>query len=154
MKVTTRFSLRSLPALAVLACVLVGCSSSPVVVEISDNEKHMKRIAVLYGDYRRAKGTSPKNTAELKAWVKSLPKADLERRGIDAVDQVFISPRDSQEYVIVPTPKNAMMGMSKVIAYEKTGVEGKRWKINTQSYINEVTEAELDQVLKEIGQKR
>ena len=157
MTLPVRLDLRYLPGLALLACVLVGCSSNTNSggAPFSDQEFHMKRIASLYNDFKNShKGAYPKNTAELKAWVKSMKKEEQQKHNIDDPDKVFISPRDKEEYVVVPTPKNAMMGMSKIIAYEKNGVGGKRWKIGTQGYINEVSDEDLDKLLAEIGQKR
>jgi hypothetical protein len=148
-----RLPLRLLPGLFVLTWLIIGCGSKVVVVEFTENEKHMKRLAGIYNAYKAAKRTTPKNTAELKAWVKSLPKTELERMSIDDPEKVFVSPRDGQEYVVMPTPKNAPMGMA-TIAYEKQGVDGKRWTVSTQSYIGEVTDQELDQLLKQLGHKR
>ncbi len=155
MTLSLRYPLELLPALVVSVCLLAGCSSTPPpAAEFTPNEVHLKRVVGLYSEYKSTKGTWPKNTAELKAWVKSMPKAELEKHNIDDVDKVFISPRDGQEYVIVPMPPKAPMGMTKVIAYEKTGVQGKHWKIASQGYINEVTTEQLDKLLQEVGQKR
>src|SRR5262249_147548 len=140
---------------AVLAGLLLGCSSGKThVSDFSDQEKHMKRVASLYSGYKGAKGAVPQKTEELKTWVKALKKEELDTRGVTDVDKALVGPRDGKELVIVPTPKNAKMGMSKIIAYERDGVSGKHWTLGSQGHVTEVTEEELEQLLSEVGQKR
>jgi hypothetical protein len=141
-------------SVAVLAGLLAGCGQKTHVHEFSDQEKHMKRVATLYSGFKGAKGATPQNTEELKAWIKSLKKEELDSRGVTDADKALVSPRDGKEVAIVPTPKNAKMGMSKIIAYEREGVGGKHWALGSQGHLTEVTDEELDQLLTEVGQKR
>jgi hypothetical protein len=56
---------------------------------------------------------------------------------VDDPDRVLISPRDHQQYVLNPVP-----GMTSVLVYEKTGVDGKRQTASTMgtvAYMDEET---------------
>jgi hypothetical protein len=62
------------------------------------------------------------------------PKKDkLAARGIEDLDDAFVSPRDKQPYVLVK-PEAAQRGPGgrppMLWVYEKTGVDGKRMGVN------------------------
>jgi hypothetical protein len=137
------------------ACVVGGCGSGgPVGEDRKPDEKHITRIASLYTDFKSThKGRPPRDTEELKNWVKGLKKEQLAARNITDLDTVFVSPRDNQPYVIAkPPPPPKRMGpgggppaMGAVIVYEKTGVNGKHMAANGMGYAYELSPEDFKQ---------
>src|SRR5262245_43674347 len=110
--------------------LLAGCSgTNPQDTGLSSEAVHIAKIASLYMEFRSAtRGKLPATAEELKAWAKTLPKERLASLNIEDVDKAFISPRDNEPYVLVrpEVVRRAPGGMAPVLAYEKTGVNGKR----------------------------
>jgi hypothetical protein len=135
----------------VLAAFAAGCGGSAVSTgTVTEAQTNLQSISVAYMKFiQKHNMTPPKSEDEFKTWVKSLPAKELEDMRIKDKEKVFISPRDNQPYVIVPNvampgagmgssggsppakgeggpPRNAGTGKPPVVAYEKTGVGGKR----------------------------
>jgi hypothetical protein len=53
---------------------------------------------------------------------------------------VFVSPRDHEPYVLVKAPKMAMGPMG-VLAFEKTGVEGKHLAVSEMANVTSIDDA-------------
>jgi hypothetical protein len=137
---TTRLAVLGLGALALAAA---GCGpSSPHMnarPEVPPGEAELRKIVALYLAYGQAKNNqSPANAEALKAFAKGLPKAKLQELEIDDVDKVFISPRDNQPFVVIP---RSGPGPGRLVAHEKTGVNGKRLIAAGQGSVREVDEA-------------
>ena len=142
---------RLLVVLAVLSCFLggfaVGCGGGPKVVPQTKTESHLQTLAVLYGQYMgENRGKSPPDEATFKAYIKKLPADRLMGK---TVDELFVSPRDNQPYVII---YNVVMGMPgidppTVVAHEKTGTMGKRYVATGGGGVEEVDEARFQQLI-------
>jgi hypothetical protein len=123
---------RSLGLIAL--AVLAGCGADPLA---SKTAQRLKGIAEIYLSYAAAKsGGGPESEAVFKKYMKSVDAIQLEMAKIDpkAIDDVFVSERDKQPFVIVyGLSITRISGDSKeVLAYEKTGENGK----HLLSYIN------------------
>src|SRR3712207_7822251 len=55
------------------------------------------------------------------------------RLEVEDVDRVLVSPRDDEPFVLVHLP----VGMGPVLAYEKTGVGGKRLVLSSQGTVRD-----------------
>ena len=127
-----------LMVLILTAYAAAGCSKpAPPPVE----ESRLSKLAVFYGRYiSQNKGKTPPNEAELKKFIAKLePAANL--------DELFVSPRDSEPYVVRYNIKAGMPGGAVVTAHEKTGVEGKRMVALTTGDVRTVDEAEFKKLL-------
>jgi hypothetical protein len=114
--------------LGVLALATAGCEASSPKLRSRDaippGEAELRKIVSLYIAYAKANNNkSPANAEQLKAWAKGLPKAKLQEFEIEDLDKVFVSPRDNQPFVVIP---RTGPGPGRVIACEKTGVNGAR----------------------------
>jgi hypothetical protein len=142
---------RGLLALMMGLCLVAGCGPiGPGKTDLSTDEKHILKLASLYTDFKGAhQGAVPKDAAELKQWAKGMKKEDLAKRGIDNLDEAFVSPRDHQPYVLVK-PELGKMGPGgrppMLLAYEQTGVSGKRMCANGMGYAWEADEEQLKQL--------
>ncbi len=119
-----------------LSIGLAGCSGSGDPPPRDEAEKHIFCAAMLHQRFPlKNQGRGAKNDADLKKFMKSLTKEELENMGIQDAETALISPRDNQPYVInwkAPTMADlrSMKGSSGFpywIMHEQTGVGGKRW---------------------------
>jgi hypothetical protein len=133
---------RAALGLGALALAAAGCGPPSPKLHSRDvippGEAELKQIASLYLEYTKHNGNkSPATAEQLKAWAKGQPKDKLTELGIEDVDKVFISPRDNQPFVVIP---KTGPGPGRVIAYEATGVKGKRYVAAGQGSVREVSE--------------
>ena len=115
-------------------------------------QSHLKPLAILYGQFvGEHQGRPPKDEQEFKQYVRSQSPEVLASFGISDADTVFISSRDGQPYVVrygnaaktgPPGP-----GGQPVIAYERTGVSGKRFVASSIGAVEEVDEARFKELV-------
>ena len=92
---------------------------------------------------------------EFKDFIRSLPKAELDGMGVDPsnLDSLFTSPRDNQPFVVryqqAKSAGGMMGGQPIVVAYEKTGVDGKRAVVTSLAGVEELDEAQFKQKVPE-----
>lgn len=132
-----------------LPCLpLVGCGGpSEVRNPQAKVESHLQTLSVLFMQYTSEnKGQSPPDEATFKKYVNGLPPERLMGK---TADELFISPRDSQPYVVFYGVKMGMPGAGPpaVVAYEKTGVLGKRYIATALGGVEEVDEAKFQQLV-------
>ena len=94
----------------------IGCQQTQKPVE----EARPSQLAIFYGRFISAhQGQSPANEKELKDFISKLD-ANVN------VDEIFVSPRDNEPYVVRYKLGTAMPGAEMVTVHEKTGVNGKK----------------------------
>ena len=96
----------------------------------------------MYNAAVRELGRAPKNEQELKDFVAANGDPFIKPLGLDNPEQLFVSERDGEPFVIMygQRPKGTR---GDLIAYEQTGVDGKRRAGYSLGIIEEVTEEEL-----------
>src|SRR6478672_11820177 len=118
----------ALCAAVVCAISLAGCSRSDPLK--SPTAARLKGLATMYLDYAAAKGGGPPSEAEFKKHLHRGEKFVLQGNGVDpnAIDATFVSERDKEPFVVLyGVGISQISGTSApVVAYEKTGVAGKR----------------------------
>src|SRR5947209_3813262 len=114
--------------LAALGVAAGGCGPKVAGLEREpEGREEMRRLVSLYSAYRTANNSPPANADQLRAWAKKQSAAKLTEMQIDDPDKAFISPRDNKPFVVLPMNASAARGPMIVIAYEKEGVNGKRY---------------------------
>ncbi len=129
-----------LSLLLVIATTSLACTQQ--APPPTQQEIHLKALAVCYGKFLAShQGRTPKNEAEFKAFVEQLPREQIPGAPSDS-SSLFVSPRDNQPYLIRYDIGPAMPGLhAPVIAYEQTGVDGKRYVANLLGAVEQVDEA-------------
>jgi hypothetical protein len=135
--------------LALALGALVGCNRGPTKTDLAPEEKHILKLASLYGDFRAKTGRPPKTIEELKGFARKMSKQDLASRGLDDLDKAFVSQRDNQPYKLAPPqpPQRGGPPIPGIIFYEQTGVDGKHMVANGMGGAFEMDEADLRQVV-------
>ncbi len=133
--------------IVVLACVLSSGCGSAVISSSQDEVK--TRLARLYNLYRaydeKNRKPAPSEDA-LREFGKSLSQQERSERSIgDDLDNIFVSPRDKQKFVV---QYNLKMNPAKnqALAWETTGQNGMRFVALTMGgYIAEYDEKTLNE---------
>jgi len=108
-------------------------------------QNNLRDLAKYYGLYQgQNQGRTPPNEKQFKEFIQ---KKDAAVKP----DEVFISPRDHEPYVVLYNlklgPPDPVKG-APVVAYEKTGVGGKRMIARSTTAVEEVDEAKLKELVK------
>ncbi len=142
------------PLLAVTAAVVLlatGCSGGSDAME-SPTAARLKGLATMYMDFIVAKGgNTPASEAELKKHMRTVDAIQLNMAGIqrDKIDEAFVSLRDNEPFVVVYGVAPGTLGAKDgpVIAYEKTGIDGKKLVVNVSTHLSYVNEQQLQELL-------
>ena len=133
----------------VALALLAGCGPDPLA---STTAKRLRGIAEIYLSYAAAKsGGGPASEEVFKKYMKSVDTIQLQMANIDpkAIDDVFVSERDKQPFVIVYGMSiTRISGDSKeVLAYEKTGQNGKHLLSYINGKVDHVSADQLQELL-------
>jgi hypothetical protein len=138
--------------LAGIAFLAAGCRKK--VEQHADEAKtRITRLGTLFGRYSSLhQGVGPPDEKAFKEFIRSMPADQAQSiSGLDQskVDDLFVSPRDSQPYVILygtmmsaPGPEGAPL-----IAYEKVGSGGKHYVYISPGKVEEVDDARLNELV-------
>jgi len=136
----------------VLSCsclVTAGCQQG-TGRQVPDVEANVKNLAIFFGRYvSQHRGQTPPDKESFKKFIASHPAAELAALKITDVEQMFVSPRDKQPYVVrygFTLPPPSPTG-SPVVAYEKVGVSGRRFVAYANSGAEEVDDARFRQLV-------
>ena len=90
-------------------------------------------------------GRAPTNEQEFKTFISQNGGPMLEQAGVASVDELFVSERDGQPFVVLYKPSTAVQ--SDVIAHEGAGVNGKRLVAHSMGAIEEVDETRFRELV-------
>lgn len=133
-----------LAIIVVLLGVVAGCSD-PGRSNKVEQESPLKRLAIFYGSYlSQHQGKPPGGESEFKAFLKEAANADMLKAQfqITDIDTLFISPRDNKPYVVYYSISSNSQGPggAPVVAYEKEGLNGKRFVASALGAVVELDE--------------
>src|SRR3954449_5781960 len=113
-----------------IMAIFVGCRSQTASQNIGRETSRLRLLVNLYQTAARGAGRMPKNEHEFKQLIQAIRPESLDRilaaGNVTSVDELFVSERDSQPYVIFygGQPKGVA---NDLIGYERTGAGGKRY---------------------------
>jgi hypothetical protein len=110
---------------ACAALIAGGCGASRGAPQAKPQAARMNVLARMYASATGKLGRPPQNEAELKKFLAG-ERAKLEAAHVSSPDELFVSENDGAPLVIRYGPRPAGPGRD-VIAYEKVGVDGKRF---------------------------
>jgi ABC-type cobalt transport system substrate-binding protein len=113
--------------LAVIAFVANGCRSSATGANKQESSR-LKPLVVLYTAATTALYHPPKSEVEFKKFMASQKGKMLDMLHVQNPDELFISERDGQPYVVLYGPA------------EKDGIDGKRMVGYATGIVNELDE--------------
>lgn len=139
-------------ALALL-CAIAGCGN-PGRTNKQEEESSLKPLAKFYGDFvNQHRGKPPADEDEFKTFLKEASNTNLLKAEfqITDIDKLFISPRDNQPYVIYykTISQSQGPGGAPVVAYEKTGVNGKRFVASVLGGVVQLDDSAFSSMVKD-----
>ena len=125
--------------------MVIGCTSHQTIEAAAEQGSNLKPIATLYGQYiGQHRGRPPASEEAFREFIEKEGSAIMESYGIASVDELLVSERDGQPYVIVYAgqPKPTTQSGS-VVAYEQQGVEGKIFVTDDLGDVRQIPAADL-----------
>jgi hypothetical protein len=99
---------------------------------------------MLYASYvHRHAGQPPASEAEFKRYLAEHGEAMLESEGVTSPEELFLSPRDNEPYVLLYGKDAAKLMRQGIVVHERTGVGGQRLVGYRGGFVNVVGEAEF-----------
>lgn len=144
--------MRKVKVMALVACVILiaGCGRS--VTQAQASSPATLRMSVLAGLYSQfatsSNGGLPTDEKRLKEFMKTPDgKAYLAKQG-SAADDLFVSLRDGQPLVLTYSISSTASSAStnRIVAYEKTGLNGKRLVALLSGTVVEVDQETFDKL--------
>ncbi len=137
---------RVLPlSVAALLAVLPGCGEgAPRAKQLETS--NLRSIVSLYNYAFSSTGRPPANEQEFKQFIATNGTAMMETLHIANPDEFFISERDGQPFVVVYGQRPQDMSRD-VVAYEQTGVDGRRQVGLSLGSIEEADEARFRELV-------
>ena len=125
-----------------------GCSSSRKPESHGHAGAVLGEVTKAYVGYMRAHGFQPPaSEAQFKTVLAELGTTALKRAGVHSVDELLVSPRDSQPFV-VEYGKNAKKYLDRgIVAFEQVGKDGRRLVGYDLGYVADVDQQAFDQLL-------
>ena len=138
------------PVLAGLIFFLLGCTPQPPMTTSDPPAKlRLDRILEFYRKHQADKKKPPQDEASFKEYIRGLPADQKDRFGMtENVDDLFVSPRDTQPYVVRYKVKMHPGGATEGIAWESTGSGGMRFVGLSTGYVQEYDEPRFAEVKK------
>ncbi len=121
---------RRLVPTGLLLCVVVsflggGCGASPQAASDGGGIARLTVVAKQYAGYLNThQNHPPANEAEFKKLLTDAGSAILKKAGANTVDELLVSPRDGQPFVIEYGAAAGRLIDHGIIAYERTGKDG------------------------------
>ena len=111
----------------------VGCGPATEAPESTEMRSNMRSLAVAYGGYvRENRGRPPKDEKAFRKWLDKQGPDYPEILQVESIDDIFISSRDDEPYVIAYGKAKA------IVAYEAVGVDGKRFVADDLGVVEEL----------------
>jgi hypothetical protein len=113
----------SIAAMLLLWGVTLGCGGGDRGP--SDAPPRLRSVVALYNMMKSSTGRPPNSEQEFKEFIASKGSLTLDKSGVANADELLISDRDGEPYVIVYGTRPKGMHPD-LVAYENVGVDGKR----------------------------
>jgi hypothetical protein len=134
-----RFALVALCTLFSLSG-LVGCTSKPVVKE-DEAAQDLSNIGMAYGFVVTGDFHPPRDIAEIKKVLDGLHRMGK----TPPTDEVLVSSRDGEPYVIILGARLGEVISQDILAYEKKGADGKRYVLLMDRSVRQLSDEEFKQ---------
>jgi hypothetical protein len=109
----------------------LGCGEPKTSDETAAGQRNLMFLARFYGRYQAmSRGVLPPSEESFRKFLAMDQIAEeVKGTGITNIDDLFVSPRDKQKYIVhyKTRPNNPGLNNDPVFAYEAVGVDGKRF---------------------------
>lgn len=128
----------------ILLLAVLGCTGEDGSAPVAESRR-LRTVTTFYTAMQSKQGRAPTNEQEFKTFISQNGGPMLEQAGVASVDELFVSERDGQPFVVLYKPSTAVQ--SDVIAHEGAGVNGKRLVAHSMGAIEEVDETRFRELV-------
>jgi len=122
--------------------LLAGCGGAGARPKESDAKERITQLVRLYKAYFERNKKGPPDEQSLRDFGQKLTSEEKTGYIIsDEIDQLFVSPRDKQKYVIRYNTRFEPTGPTRGVIWEAEGQGGRRFVALTNGYVEEYGEA-------------
>ena len=129
----------------ILLLVASGCGGQTLAPTATEGRR-VGAIVTTHNMMERATGRLPPNEQDFKKFIAENGSQVLERSGVKAVDELFVSDRDGQPLVVTYGKYPAGMN-AKIVVYEKNGADGKRFVGYNSGAVEIVDDARFNEMI-------
>ena len=151
---------RSLPSFTLVVALLtlsmgllvsvLGCGGAKTQSALEQETSRLKPLVILYAQaFAQNRGRPPANEEKFKSFLAKEGEYLLESYKLNSVDDLLISERDGKPYVIFYGKRPQGVARD-LCAYEKDGVDGKRYVGYTLGIVEEVDETRFRELVPDI----
>jgi hypothetical protein len=131
-----------------LACLVLalslGCDADEPAANAEADAARITSLTLLYTSYMNSHGrVPPASEAEFKQYIAETDDRVLGAAGVSTVDELFVSPRDNEPYVVLYGREAAKLISRGIVAHERKGKDGRRLVGYRMGFVNEVEESEF-----------
>jgi hypothetical protein len=136
---------------ALVGLIAAGCGGSPPTGTTDPPAKlRLERLLEYYRSYAAEKKKPPPDEKALKDYIAGLPADRREAAGmVEGVDELFVSPRDGQKYVVRYKVRLNPGAEPEAVAWEAVGQGGTRFVALSIGYVQEYGEEEFKELKKQ-----
>ena len=139
----------SIVLLALLPIMSANSGCSKASNGEDETTTDLRQIARAYGVVIGGKNRPPKNIEEIKQVL-----SDLHKDGLNPpADEVLTSSRDNEPYVVIMGANLGGVKSTEILVYEKKGADGKRYVLDMNYEVQQLTDAEFAQAAFAHGHK-
>lgn len=136
--------LQAIVLAAPVVALLVGCAGTRASAPAPDAQDRISKLANLYRLYVEKNKKGPPTEDALREFGQKLSETErTDRRIGNDLEAIFVSPRDNKKFVVRYNMR-IDPSQDRAIAWEETGVAGKRIVALSQGYIVEYDEETLN----------
>ena len=121
----------------------LGCASEQAASDAAPDDSRIKPLTSMYAGYTNRNGNPPASEEEFKRFVAESGEPLLKAAEVNSVEELFVSPRDNEPYVILYGTEAAKLINRGIVMHERTGVGGRRLVGFRMGFVKELDEAEF-----------
>ena len=133
----------------IILLLALGCSDNNTQSSRAAQTSHLRTLISLYNAASAKVGRPPANEAELRQFVQDNGAQVLARLNIESVDELLKSERDGQPFVVGYAQQRKGSNPD-IVAYEQTGIDGKRQVGFRLGVIEEVDSQRFSELVPEV----
>lgn len=135
---------RKYAALALVVLFGTGCAGGDRLASSGESTR-LLALASMHARFQSATGRPPADEQQFKNFIAERG-ATLKRMGVNSVEEIFVSERDGQPFVVVYGKRPSGMAAS-IVAYERQGVDGRRLVAHSMRMIEEVDDERFREII-------
>lgn len=126
---------------------MLACTSQEAETNKAKATSRLRALVSLYNRHIIANGKPPADATAFEQFIAEKGGAMLEKLQVDTPKELLISERDGEPFVVVYDGSPPAGSSREVVAYEKQGIDGRRWVGFRIGAIEELDEPQFQELM-------